>query len=73
MNNSHQKQRKANKQKSMGISSFAGKGRDTQYGLLSFSDFRITFASCGEVLGAQLAVADHLEDHWLHTTQTTPP
>lgn len=37
MNNSHQNQGKANKQKSMGIS-FAGKGGDTQYALLSFSE-----------------------------------
>lgn len=34
-----------------------------------FREFRITFASCGELSRARLAVADHLEDHWLHTSQ----
>lgn len=36
-----------------------------------FREFRITFASCGELSGALLAVADHLKDHWLDTIQ--PP
>jgi len=64
MNNLHQKQRKANKLKSMSISSFAGKGRGyTLCPDVIFREFRITFASSGELLGALLAAADHLEDH----------
>lgn len=54
------------------MSSFAGKGRVGGHMVcvaITLREARISFVSCGELLGALLGVADHLEYHWVHTIQ----